>query len=196
MSTNNWQHIFRSPPLRNTSEMDDEEEEAEEALRTFCTRMVLSVRSKLSNSSPRREGEQHVEPRDEARSPPVPVPVPRPGAPERTEGDRIRFGKHVVRVGGMASDHRRDRVPLSGQPNKRGRCAGKKTSDLTSHNLSSQGPADQLVPARLVSLLRRKTLMQEMRRVRECCWGSLTFCGNETQPTLAGPMTFLCVMRP
>ena len=77
MSTNNWQHIFRSPPLRNTSEMDDdEEEEAEEALRTFCTRMVLTVRSKLSNSSPRREGEQHVEPSDEASSHPVPVPRP------------------------------------------------------------------------------------------------------------------------
>ncbi|CAL8306651.1 unnamed protein product [Arctogadus glacialis] len=82
----------------------------EEALRTYYTRMFLSVRSKLSKSSPtclpRQEREKHIKHREEARS-----LVSQPNAQDRTEENPIGFGKQVVRVEDMASDHRRSRKP-------------------------------------------------------------------------------------
>ncbi|CAL8332262.1 unnamed protein product [Gadus morhua 'NCC'] len=155
----------------------------EEALRTYYTRMFLSVRSKLSKSSPtclpRQEREKHIKHREEGGS-----LVSQPNAQDRTEENPIGFGKQVVRVEDMASDHRRYSVPLSGKPNRE-RYAGK--SDLTSHNLMSQGPENQLVPTRLVSLLRHKTLVQEMRRALEVelhCPSLCTAC-EEARASLA-----------
>ncbi|CAL8262814.1 unnamed protein product [Lota lota] len=157
----------------------------EEALRTYYTRMVSSVQRKLSNSSqpcsPRQEKKKrakYTKHREEVGN-----IVSPPNVQDRTEGNMIGFGTQVV-FEDMASDHRRYSIPLSGKP-KRERYERK--SDLTSHNFMSQGPVDQLVPTRLFSLLKHKTLMQETRRVLEVelhCPSLCTAC-EEARASLA-----------
>lgn len=131
--------------------------EEEEALRSYCRRMISLVHRKHVETSGQeeRKREKRREPKGErggvSRSRPTELK-------ERRRGEARR----VVGVKDRPSDHRHHDLPVSELWERYER-----EGDTTSPNpMRSQGPAAQLVPPQLIALLKRKTFEEEMRLVR------------------------------